>query len=127
MSHRATTSTSVTGNPKAATFRLGDDIEMPAELVSLPTVVETHKSLDGITFYKTGLATNMVVVGEPSPQSGAERRDGITPPACNIKRRKWRRRPPRQMKEVEQVAMELEALQRGGPPKPEFELIEEVC
>ena len=39
--------------------------KLPAALCSLPTVVETYKSLDGATFYKSGYVrqTLMVAVG----------------------------------------------------------------
>eukprot|EP00966_Prymnesium_polylepis_P119911 2771022-Prymnesium_polylepis.1 len=43
----------------------------------------------------------------------------------DVRRRKWRKRQPRKKREVEQVALELEALMKGGTPNPEYHLIDE--
>ena len=112
---------------------------LSAAFTTLPTVVETHASLDGVTFYKSGEVGKMlvarhspddlprVVTGEvPSAPADAElmpeQPDGLTAPTANIRKKMWRKRPPRDPKDVEQVAIELEAL-RGGSLKPEFELV----
>ena len=97
---------------------------LQAKLTALPTIVETHKSVDGVTFFKTGAVNQVMVVrsgagdGEvPAP----ELPDGLTLPMADVRRRRWRKRPTRDPAEVEQVAVELEAL-RGGSLKPEYEL-----
>jgi len=109
------------GNPEVYV----DGMPLHASLTSLPTVVEVHKSIDGSTFFKAGEIGRVLVtqplVAAASP-AAAELPDGLTPPAVDIRRRKWRKRPARDPAEVEHVAVELEAL-RGGSLKPEFELI----
>jgi hypothetical protein len=109
------------GNPEVYV----DGMPLHASLTSLPTVVEVHKSIDGSTFFKAGEIGRVLVtqplVAAASP-AAAELPDGLTPPAVDIRRRKWRKRPARDQAEVEHVAVELEAL-RGGSLKPEFELI----
>lgn len=109
------------GNPEVYV----DGMPLQASLTSLPTVVEVHKSIDGSSFFKAGEIGRVLVtqplVAAASP-AAAELPDGLTPPAVDIRRRKWRKRPARDPAEVEHVAVELEAL-RGGSLKPEFELI----
>ena len=109
------------GNPEVYV----DGMPLYASLASLPTVVEVHKSIDGSTFFKAG-EIGRVLVTQPlaaaASPAAAELPDGLTPPAVDIRRRKWRKRPARDPAEVEHVAVELEAL-RGGSLKPEFELI----
>jgi hypothetical protein len=109
------------GNPEVYV----DGMPLHASLTSLPTVVEVHKSIDGSTFFKAGEIGRVLVTqpsGAAASPAAAELPDGLTPPAVDIRRRKWRKRPARDPAEVEHVAVELEAL-RGGSLKPEFELI----
>ena len=93
-------------------------------MTSLPTVVETHKSIDGVTYFKAGEIGRVLVVQEGShaEELPKELSDGLTPAMADVRRRRWRKRPARDPAEVEQVAVELEAL-RGGSLKPECELI----
>lgn len=109
-----------------ATFSV-DDRAFRAKLMSLPTVVETHKSVDGTVYFKTGHVGQVLVVAtdEADLPAGTELRDGVTPPCAAIRERKWRRRAARDRKEIEQVIMELEVIMKGSLPKPEYELVEE--
>ena len=95
--------------------------------MQLPTIVETQKSLDGASFCKTGHVSHLLVVEKDSSNlpTGNVLKDGLTPPCANIRQRRWRKLPDFDFKEVEQVAIELEAIRRGGPLKPEYELIDE--
>ena len=117
------------GDARTATFRF-DGEELPARLAQLPTTCETHKSLDGVTFYKTGTLGPALVVEHKSNEAAlpaaAELVDGLAPPAANIRQRRWRKRPARSKREVLQVELELEAALRGGPIKPELELVDET-
>ena len=116
------------GDARTATFRFGGE-ELPARLAQLPTTVETHKSLDGVTFYKTGTLGPALVVEHKSNEAAlpaaAELVDGLAPPAANIRQRRFRKRPARTKREVLQVELELEAALRGADPKPEYELVDE--
>ena len=82
--------------PQSAALRV-DGTDLPARLCKLPTIVETHKSLDGETYYKTGQVGQMLVVDdeEAALPTDLELRDGLAPPTANIRKRKWRTRPPR--------------------------------
>ena len=116
------------GDSRTATFRFGGE-ELPARLAQLPTTCETHKSLDGVTFYKTGTLGPALVVEHKSNEAAlpaaAELVDGLAPPAANIRQRRFRKRPARTKREVLQVELELEAALRGADPKPEYELVDE--
>ena len=124
---QVTFSEAVEDTPQGATMRV-DGVELPARLCKLPTIVESHKSFDGgSTYYKTGQVGQMLVVesDEAALPTEVELPNGLAPPTANIRKRKWRKRPPRDEKALEQVQLELEALVRGGPPPPLKELIME--
>ena len=58
---QVTFSEAVEGKPQAATMRV-DGMELPARLCQLPTIVESHKSLNGGELYhKTGQVGQMLV------------------------------------------------------------------
>ena len=60
---QVTFSEAVEGKPQAATMRV-DGMELPARLCQLPTIVESHKSLNGgELYYKTGQVGQMLVRG----------------------------------------------------------------
>ena len=76
-----------------ATIRIDGNV-IPSALRSLPTVVETHKSLDGVNFFKSGEVGQVLVVGGSLPEGGQhELADGLTPPLAGVRKRKWRTRP----------------------------------
>ncbi|EOD12569.1 hypothetical protein EMIHUDRAFT_210006 [Emiliania huxleyi CCMP1516] len=101
--------------------------EFFAKLMSLPTVVESKKSVDpaGEVYYESRKIGQVLVVAKSREElpAGTEQRDGLTPPMAAIRERKWRRRPLHDPKAVEQVALELErGLRGGGPLKPEYDM-----
>ena len=96
-------------------------------------MIEAQKSLDSVTFYQssannTGTVRQVIDVSRDASALPveAEQLNGLTPPMLDVRNRKWRKRQPRKKEEIEQVALELEALQRGGTLKPEYELVAEV-
>ena len=69
-------------DPRNATFTV-DGAAYPASLMDLPCLVETHKTADKRTFYKSGDLHQVLVVrmpDEPSPHTFTLQ-DGLTPPA----------------------------------------------
>ena len=127
----------IADDKNAATLTVNDHA-LPAAFTSLPTVVETHASLDGVTFFKSGNVGKVLVarhsiddlselgVGDGNLTGSftdlmPERADGLTRPTVNIRKKIWRQRPTHSPKEVEQVAVELAAL--GGSLKPEYQLL----
>ena len=111
------------GGERGRTALRIDGKVLHAKIATLPTVIETHKSLDGVTFFKTGEVNQVMVARDTASDElpSATLADGLTPPLVDVQKRKWRKRPAREPAEVEQVAVELESL-RGGSLKPEFEL-----
>ena len=74
-----------------------DGVALPTAVSTLPTVVEAYKSFDNVNFYKTSEVSQMLVARhtkEDLPQQ-QELADGLTPPAANIRKRMWRKRPRR--------------------------------
>lgn len=66
-----------------------DNVDYPAYLMDLPCIVETHKTADKRTFYKSGDLHQVLVVrlpNEPPPDSPALM-DGLTPGAKEAGRR----------------------------------------
>ena len=105
---QVTFSEAVEGKPQAATMRV-DGMELPARLCQLPTIVESHKSLNGGELYhKTGQVGQMLVCDsdEAALPTEVELPNGLAPPTANIRKRKWRKRPPpdeKRRKDLEQV------------------------
>lgn len=67
-------------DPRHATFTI-DNVPYPATLMDLPTLVETHKTADKRTFYKSGNLHQVLVVrmpDDPEPTSYLLN-DGLTP------------------------------------------------
>lgn len=73
---------------RLARVRIGEDF-FPATLMDLPTVIESAKSVDGVSYYKSGHVSQVLVVSEmmmtPAPPSSYVERDGLTPPARGIR------------------------------------------
>ena len=122
----ADVSVEIAEDRNAATLTV-NGTRLPGALTTLPTVVETHTSLDGVTFYKSGEIGKVLVArhteedlpegsGVPFSQAAElpERADGLTVPTANVRKKMWRKRPVRDPREVEQVAVELEALKGGS-------------
>lgn len=116
---------------RAARVRIGVDY-FPAILMDLPTVVEAHKSTDGINYYKTGHVGQVLVVSEmmmsSPPPSSYSLPDGLTPPTRGI-RAHWDRYCPldatlASVHEVENVEARLKQIADGQTtPAAGFESI----
>lgn len=82
-----------------------DGKEYPASLMDLPCLVETHKTADKRTFYKSGDVHQVLVVrmpDEPAPTSHVLT-DGLTPAAKNAGKRLAARKPVFSAKQVRSV------------------------
>lgn len=100
--------------------------ELPAALCALPSVVETHKSLDGVTFYKSGYVRETIVVADDEEKlpTDTELVDGLAPALADVRKKRWHsERSSRDKKQVEQVALELESMLRPGLPLTRPELV----
>ena len=70
-----------------------DGRSFPARLMRLPTVVETQKSLEGTTYYKTGAVGEVLLVDHDeallpaAADAPAEQSDGLTAPMADVRRR----------------------------------------
>ncbi|KAK2952374.1 putative transcription initiation factor TFIID subunit 7 [Blattamonas nauphoetae] len=84
-----------------------DNQRYPATLVNLPCIIESQKSFDNKTFFKTADISQMLIVHEQdeTPLHVYDRDSGITPPTRKIRRRRWRHRPY-EGKDVKPVATE---------------------
>lgn len=111
------------GGMEPASALYVDGERLTATAAALPTIVEVHKSLDSVNFFKACDLGHVVVARHDKDElpKGPELPNGLTPPTERIRKRMWRKRPQYDPKEVEQVAVELEAL-NGGSLKAEFEL-----
>lgn len=106
---------------RLARVRIGEDF-FPATLMDLPTVVESAKSIDGVSFYKCGHVSQMLVVSEmmmtPAPPSNYVEADGLTPPARGI-RKFWAANQPlnprnaTEAADIERVEAKLKRLVDG--------------
>eukprot|EP00026_Physarum_polycephalum_P008248 Phypoly_transcript_08328.p1 GENE.Phypoly_transcript_08328~~Phypoly_transcript_08328.p1 ORF type:complete len:456 (+),score=143.08 Phypoly_transcript_08328:100-1467(+) len=88
-----------------AKFRVGRK-KYDAYLVDLPCIVESHKTLDKTTYYKSADIGQMLVVQDPKepqpPPPEFSSLNGVTPATRDIRRRKWRKPPDAaQLKEIE--------------------------
>lgn len=62
-------------------------------------MIETHKTLDDKTFYKSGDVGQIILVTDPDDEdeeeevgSDQETKNGLTPPTFNIRKRKFRKK-----------------------------------
>ena len=84
---QVTFSEAVEGKPQAATMRV-DGMELPARLCQLPTIVESHKSLNGGELYhKTGQVGQMLVCDsdEAALPTEVELPNGLAPPTADVR------------------------------------------
>lgn len=118
----------------------------PARLVNLPCVLETHKTNDNTTYFKSGDVGQMIIVykdeeaylADPAPpplSTGpnsvkALYPDGLTPPTRNIVERKFVKARPVLGKyskaKVNAVESQMKALQSASANVPIMEVHEEV-
>ncbi|KAA6396068.1 MAG: putative ATP-dependent RNA helicase eIF4A [Streblomastix strix] len=91
----------LTGPPFSITFLENDHqhatVEMdgeifPATLVNLPCIIESQKTYDKKTFYKTADISQMLIIHEAgeTPLHIFDRDSGITPPTRKITKRHWK-------------------------------------
>ena len=77
-----------------------DGEKYPMRLVDLPCVTETHKTIDKVTFYKTGDIGQMIIVSSPNSfqkelkeqkliDKNQKKYSGLTPPTFEIQKRVW--------------------------------------
>jgi len=88
-----------------AKFRVGRK-KYDAYVVDLPCVVESHKTLDKTSYYKSADIGQMLVVQDPKdpqpPPPDFNSPNGVTTATRDIQRRKWRKPPdPARLKEIE--------------------------
>ncbi|GAU93346.1 hypothetical protein RvY_05300 [Ramazzottius varieornatus] len=109
-----------------------DSMEFSAKLVDLPCVVESLKTIDKKTFYKTGDVCQMLVVSgdevvdkEPVDPKNQVRSDeinkdkryqwphGLTPPLKNVRKTRFRKTLKRKDAELQEIENELKRLLRA--------------
>ena len=108
-----------------------DNWQMNAKVVDLPTIIESLKTIDGKSFYKTADICQMLIckeeddlsVDEDSPQK--KKKDpnkvekkylwphGITPPAKNVRRRRFRKTLKKKYVEAPEIEKEVKRLLRS--------------
>lgn len=104
---------------------------MPAKVVDLPTIIESLKTIDNKSFYKTADICQMVICKEEDDQPTDEettqktkKKDpnkvdkkflwphGITPPAKNVRRRRFRKTLKKKYVEAPEIEKEVKRLLR---------------
>ncbi|KAH7816649.1 putative transcription initiation factor TFIID subunit 7 [Monocercomonoides exilis] len=70
-----------------------DEETFPATLVNLPCIIESQKTFDQKTFYKTADISQMLIIHEvgEEPLHIFDRNSGITPPTRKIRTKRWRK------------------------------------
>lgn len=92
-----------------------DDLDLPARLVNLPTIVETHKTWDRETYVKCGDVGQILLVFKDEKARTADKArqaaheggawaavhpDGLTPPLQNVVKRRFAKARKRSRKDV---------------------------
>lgn len=108
-----------------------DGKEFNCSLVDLPTYIETQKTFDNVTFYKSADLHQMIVV-QPKRVDGSvinppdeHSNDGLTPPTKEILTRSFDKFPPPDEESIVEVEQRLHMLDRGelGPTEC-YELVQ---
>lgn len=107
-----------------------DHYLLPAKVVDLPTIVESLKTIDGKSFYKTADVSQMLLCKEEEDQitdedtSQKKKKDpnkvdkkflwphGITPPTKNVRRRRFRKTLKKKYVEAPEIEKEVKRLLR---------------
>lgn len=77
-----------------------DGEKLPMRLADLPCVIETHKTVDRVGFFKTGDVGQMIIVGlsakKEQKQIAPNHKlySGLTPPTADVAKRVWAERQP---------------------------------
>ena len=108
---------------------------LPAKIVDLPTIIESHKTLDGKNFYKTADICQMMVCREDNEEPGAgpktedleentqkKSKDGkdkkflyphgITPPLKNVRKKRFRKTLKKKYVDFPEIEKEVKRLFR---------------
>lgn len=104
---------------------------MPAKLVDLPTIIESLKTIDNKSFYKTADICQMLHCKEEDDQttdeevtSKTKKKDpnkvdkkflwphGVTPPTKNVRRRRFRKTLKKKYVEAPEIEKEVKRLLR---------------
>lgn len=104
---------------------------MPAKLVDLPTIIESLKTIDSKSFYKTADICQMLICKDEDDQttdeeviSKTKKKDpnkvdkkflwphGITPPAKNVRKRRFRKTLKKKYVEAPEIEKEVKRLLR---------------
>lgn len=101
-----------------AIVKIGE-AKYPAKLLQLPTVVETHKSVDGVNYYKSGAIGQVLVVGnqlisQHDPESSGISAHGLTEVTKNVDARLWNRQSTVDREAAEALGEEFAALGGGA-------------
>lgn len=86
--------------------------------MSLPTAVESFKTLDDLHCVKLSRVNQILIVGDPSM---TECKDGITPPFANAKERLFKPEPKYSKEDVSRVEEALLSIFEGKHPIDDFE------
>lgn len=104
-----------------------DGWSLPAKIVDLPTIIETHKTLDRKTFYKTADICQMMIckeevedekveekVDEGKRKDGKDKKflypHGITPPLKNSRKKRFRKTLKKKFVDVPEIEKEVRRL-----------------
>lgn len=108
---------------------------LPAKIVDLPTIIESHKTLDGKNFYKTADICQMMICREDNEESGTgvktedledstqkKSKDGkdkkflyphgITPPLKNVRKKRFRKTLKKKYVDFPEIEKEVKRLFR---------------
>jgi len=105
-------------------------------LCDLPCVVETHKTLDSRSYYKSGDIGQILLVEDPkAPPPKKPLYDenfrlldaGVTPSTRNIRQRKFRKRPNIPRSEIQEAEEEILRIVKNQPSvqKEQIELVKD--
>lgn len=109
-----------------------DGWSLPGKIVDLPTIIESHKTLDKKTFYKTADICQMMICKEEVDQEdrldekaeegkkGKDGKDkkfffphGITPPLKNVRKKRFRKTLKKKFVDVPEIEKEVRRLFRS--------------
>lgn len=115
------------GDMRKASIQINDQV-LSAKLVDLPCIVESSKTLDKKTFYKTGDVCQMLVCTQEEADSQSDSAEqllstkkkeahksnhwnhGITPPLKNVRKRRFRKTAPKKYIDSPEVEKEVQRL-----------------
>ncbi|GAX77584.1 hypothetical protein CEUSTIGMA_g5028.t1 [Chlamydomonas eustigma] len=93
-----------------------EGVNYRVDLLDLPTVVESYKTLDDINLVKTGDVGQVLLVGGNTPPSQTESLNGVTAPMQNARKRHFKQVPKVDPQVVSKVEADLFGILRGHAP-----------